>query len=595
MSNFQYDFFMSQIEFIRDIKENEKIKISLVMYEGVRGPCIFKVCKNRDLSDVCEGLKTIRHPNVAIVYDYLYADNNTYIIEEYIEGLTIKELIVQNGCFSEKETVRIMCQICDGLEVLHRRKSPIVHNDINPSNIIIRNDNIVKIFDFDISRTYKEGVSKNTRLFGTEEYAAPEHYGYKQSEPRTDIYSLGVTMHEMLTGEQLDCQHKIIYKGKLRKIIKKCTEVDLKNRFSSVADLKKALKKNLASRFKKVLVSVTVLWFLLLIVGLLSVIVELENEKQQTGEVNTVQQSENVLSAKNNLEEKDNQNSLIEESKKEKISSAREENTNVSLKMTTIAEISGALESMAVLDDGTMVYLENYENHCYLKDSLGQEQVLGGSWSFGRSILGYNRYQDMLYLFTVNSGFIEIYLIDEELSYEQLPSIQYTYNGTEDVRNNLGLRSVQFYSDGVVKIAPYVPLIDTNTWMVVGDSEEYDAIINDFEYSICLDPSAEQYRDIQKVDSSGEIVQELQIPENIETQDLREIPVYQNDRMFYFMGTCDGKQNVYGFDGQRISMITCLDDYKYYFQVEIGDWCVAEKKLWIYDLATYTIKEFSLK
>ncbi len=595
MSNFQYDFFMSQIEFIRDIKENEKIKISLVMYEGVRGPCIFKVCKNRDLSDVCEGLKTIRHPNVAIVYDYLYADNNTYIIEEYIEGLTIKELIVQNGCFSEKETVRIMCQICDGLEVLHRRKSPIVHNDINPSNIIIRNDNIVKIFDFDISRTYKEGVSKNTLLFGTEEYAAPEHYGYKQSEPRTDIYSLGVTMHEMLTGEQLDCQHKIIYKGKLRKIIKKCTEVDLKNRFSSVADLKKALKKNLASRFKKVLVSVTVLWFLLLIVGLLSVIVELENEKQQTGEVNTVQQSENVLSAKNNLEEKDNQNSLIEESKKEKISSAREENTNVSLKMTTIAEISGALESMAVLDDGTMVYLENYENHCYLKDSLGQEQVLGGSWSFGRSILGYNRYQDMLYLFTVNSGFIEIYLIDEELSYEQLPSIQYTYNGTEDVRNNLGLRSVQFYSDGVVKIAPYVPLIDTNTWMVVGDSEEYDAIINDFEYSICLDPSAEQYRDIQKVDSSGEIVQELQIPENIETQDLREIPVYQNDRMFYFMGTCDGKQNVYGFDGQRISMITCLDDYKYYFQVEIGDWCVAEKKLWIYDLATYTIKEFSLK
>lgn len=595
MSNFQYDFFMSQIEFIRDIKENEKIKISLVMYEGVRGPCIFKVCKNRNLSDVCEGLKTIRHPNVAIVYDYLYADNNTYIIEEYIEGLTIKELIVQNGCFSEKETVRIMCQICDGLEVLHRRKSPIVHNDINPSNIIIRNDNIVKIFDFDISRTYKEGVSKNTRLFGTEEYAAPEHYGYKQSEPRTDIYSLGVTMHEMLTGEQLDCQHKIIYKGKLRKIIKKCTEVDLKNRFSSVADLKKALKKNLASRFKKVLVSVIVLWFLLLIVGLLSVIVELENEKQQTGEVNTVQQSENVLSAKNNLEEKDNQNSLIEESKKEKISSAREKNTNVSLKMTTIAEISGALESMAVLDDGTMVYLENYENHCYLKDSLGQEQVLGGSWSFGRSILGYNRYQDMLYLFTVNSGFIEIYLIDEELSYEQLPSIQYTYNGTEDVRNNLGLRSVQFYSDGVVKIAPYVPLIDTNTWMVVGDSEEYDAIINDFEYSICLDPSAEQYRDIQKVDSSGEIVQELQIPENIETQDLREIPVYQNDRMFYFMGTCDGKQNVYGFDGQRISMITCLDDYKYYFQVEIGDWCVAEKKLWIYDLATYTIKEFSLK
>lgn len=598
MSNFQYDFFMSQIEIIRDIKENEKIKISLVMYEGVQGPCIFKVCKNRNLSDVCEGLKTIRHPNVAVVYDYLYADGNTYIIEEYIEGSTLKELLLQNGCFSEKETVRIMCEICDGLEVLHRRKPPIVHNDINPSNIIIRNDNSVKIFDFDISRTYKEGVSKNTRLFGTEEYAAPEHYGYKQSEPRTDIYSLGVTMHEMLTGEQLDSQHKITYKGRLKKIIKKCTEVDSKNRYSSVTELKKALKKKFANRLKKILITAIVLWFLLFIGGLLSVIVELENETRQAAEVGIVQQSGDSTVFEEDSEETKKQNPLNEksdqkqkEANKEELSSAESKSEVVSSKMTTIAEISGTLESMVALDDGRIVYFENYGSSSYLKDSTGQEKE-SGSFST-RCILGYDGYKDKLYLFAVSESSTFVYLITEELAYEELASVRYVPK--VERYENFGFRSVQFYSNGVVKIAPNVPLIDTNTWMVVGDSEEYDAVINDCEYSIWLDPSAEQYRNIQKADNSGEIVQELQIPEDIKTQALSEIPVYQNDRMFYFMGTCDGKQNVYGFDGQQISMITCLDDYKYYSQIEIGDWCVAKEKIWIYDLATDTIKEFPLK
>ena len=85
---------------------------------------------------------------------------------------------------------------------------PVIHNDINTSNIMICDDNRVKLFDFDISRTYKKEASKNTELFGTEEYASPEHYGYGQSEPRTDIYSLGVTMHRMLCGEYLSGNRK---------------------------------------------------------------------------------------------------------------------------------------------------------------------------------------------------------------------------------------------------------------------------------------------------------------------------------------------------------------------------------------------------
>ena len=103
----------------------------------------------------------------------------------------------------------------------------IIRNDINPTNIKIRPDGTVKLFDFDISRLYKKGQSQNTVLFGTEEFAAPEHYGYGQSEPRTDIYCLGVTMHKMLTGKVLSSEHQSTYTGKLKKIINKCLVIFL--------------------------------------------------------------------------------------------------------------------------------------------------------------------------------------------------------------------------------------------------------------------------------------------------------------------------------------------------------------------------------
>ena len=243
-NDYKTEFFMSQIQYLHDIRENEKIKISLVYYEGIQGPCVLKICKNCDLSEICEKLMEIRHPNVAVVYDYLYTNGNTYIIEEFMDGSTLHECISINGVFKEKDTSKIIIDVCKGLEVLHSQKPPIVHNDINTANIMIKEDGSIKVFDFDISRTYKSGVGKNTRLLGTEEYAAPEHYGYGQSEPRTDIYSLGVTMHEMLTGGQLTQEHKMTYKGKLKKIIKKCIEVDPKKRYLSAKQVRKDLERN---------------------------------------------------------------------------------------------------------------------------------------------------------------------------------------------------------------------------------------------------------------------------------------------------------------------------------------------------------------
>lgn len=238
----KYNLLMSQLRHIKDIKETEKTKISVVYHEIRETTCILRICKNRDLSDLCRALMTVRNPNMAVVYDYAYENGDTYICEEQIDGTTVEELMKNNGLFSEKETAKIVIEVCKALESIHSLKPPVVHNDITVSNIMIREDGSVKLFDFDISRVYKKGQRQNTVLFGTESVAAPEHYGYGQSEPRTDIYCLGATMHKMLTGAGLDDEHRVTYNGRLKSILEKCTEYDPSNRYESATELIKVLE-----------------------------------------------------------------------------------------------------------------------------------------------------------------------------------------------------------------------------------------------------------------------------------------------------------------------------------------------------------------
>lgn len=244
----KFKFLMSQLTHVEDLKETEKTKISVVYYDVRKTSCILRICKKRNLSPVCEALRKIRNPNTVVVYDYVYENGDTYILEENVDGETVEEVLEREGVYSDQKAAIIAIEICKALEDLHRERPPIIHNDINPSNIKIREDGSVKLFDFDISRFYKKGQSQNTVLFGTEEYASPEHFGYGQSEPRTDIYSLGVTMHKMLTGKGLSSEHKSIYDGKLKKIINSCLEIDPKNRYASVRALRKDLERFLSKK-----------------------------------------------------------------------------------------------------------------------------------------------------------------------------------------------------------------------------------------------------------------------------------------------------------------------------------------------------------
>lgn len=273
----KYNFLMSQLSHIRDIKETDKTKLSLVFYRGSQTGCILRVCKGRDLSSVCKALCQVRNPNTAVVYDYVYEQGDTYIVEECLSGKTVLEHLQEDRVFSEKETAQIAIAVCNALEQLHALRSPVIHNDINPSNIMLREDGSVKLFDFDISRVYKKGANQNTVLFGTEEYASPEHFGYGQSEPRTDIYCLGVTMHKMLTGQGLSTEHRMTYQGKLKSVLQHCLAVDPKDRYPGVRRLRKDLGRFLSGRRR-------VLWGVLTaaVLGLCAALLLIDGPKKNT-------------------------------------------------------------------------------------------------------------------------------------------------------------------------------------------------------------------------------------------------------------------------------------------------------------------------
>ncbi len=155
----------------------------------------------------------------------------TLVIEEYIQGESLFERISRKAFLTEKEAAGIIIQLCEGLTRLH--EAGLIHRDIKPSNLMLQPGSSVRLIDFDASRLVKERGEEDTRLLGTRGYAPPEQFGYGQTEARSDIYSLGVTMKEALAPE---------YHGYLQGILAKCMEVDVKRRYGSAQELSRAVR-----------------------------------------------------------------------------------------------------------------------------------------------------------------------------------------------------------------------------------------------------------------------------------------------------------------------------------------------------------------
>jgi predicted Ser/Thr protein kinase len=184
-------------------------------------------------------LQSLHHDGLPAFVDEFANDEVVCIIREYIEGKTLNQYIAENKLTNE-DIIKISFQLCDILIYLHEQEKPVIHRDIKPQNVIIKDDGQIILIDFDISRIYHSEAEADTQFLGTREYAPPEQYGFSQTDSRTDIYSLGILLRYMLTGSEQENSNIRIYKP-LADIIKKCTAFDPKERYHNAAAVKKAL------------------------------------------------------------------------------------------------------------------------------------------------------------------------------------------------------------------------------------------------------------------------------------------------------------------------------------------------------------------
>ncbi len=146
-------------------------------------------------------LAGLKHPNLPSIYDQFHEAGRHYLVMEFIVGQTLEEYLTgQGGTLPVAETLQIGQQLCNVLHYLHTRQPPIIFRDLKPSNVMRTDEGHLYLIDFGIARHFKPGQTKDTVAFGSPGYAAPEQYGKAQTDPRSDIYSLGATLHQMLSG-----------------------------------------------------------------------------------------------------------------------------------------------------------------------------------------------------------------------------------------------------------------------------------------------------------------------------------------------------------------------------------------------------------
>lgn len=222
-------------EVIAEIAGREDKTIYLVTGKD-GGLYVLKVFKRIYKYPVYENLSTLTHINMPKIHETFLMEDCFYVLEEYAEGRTLQEILETDGAFDAKTAVDIILQLCDVLMYLHNR---IIHRDITPANIILTNDGVVKLLDFDIAREHKKEAEKDTEILGTKPFAPPEQYGFAQSDHRTDIYSLGILLTVMLTNT---FDPKRIKSLRLMAVVKRCTALDPRKRYEDARQLKNRIK-----------------------------------------------------------------------------------------------------------------------------------------------------------------------------------------------------------------------------------------------------------------------------------------------------------------------------------------------------------------
>ncbi|WP_084658245.1 WD40 repeat domain-containing serine/threonine-protein kinase [Thermogemmatispora onikobensis] len=198
------------------------------------------------------------HPNLPRIYDHFCENGRWYLVMDFIEGETLEERLshIPDGRLPLDEVLRLGLQLCEVLGYLHSRQPPIIFRDLKPANIMLTREGHLYLIDFGIARLFKPGQSRDTTALGSAGYAAPEQYGRAQSTPQTDIYALGATLHQLITGQdpslspftfapfpQQDADHR-----RLEALVMRMVQTEASHRPGSIQEIKAELESLLARR-----------------------------------------------------------------------------------------------------------------------------------------------------------------------------------------------------------------------------------------------------------------------------------------------------------------------------------------------------------
>lgn len=230
-----------EYEMIKCLKDGDFVKVYL-LYDRKCGRKLLLKCSEKEkgcLENEAEILSRLKAEGIPALFRCFDYENCIFLFREYVEGQTLKEYTDGKGKLSEEQAAEIGIKLCNILSYLHARRPPVIHRDIKAENIVITEDKRVYIIDFGTARDYSPMSSQDTHIMGTPATAPPEQFGFGQTDERSDVYSLGVLLHQLVTGEVNLKKGSV--PGRIKKVIKRCTDFSPDARYKGAADLKKAL------------------------------------------------------------------------------------------------------------------------------------------------------------------------------------------------------------------------------------------------------------------------------------------------------------------------------------------------------------------
>ncbi len=239
------DGLKSQYRICSCLKADDAKQVYLLedITEGMK--CILKITEIEELprfmrvNQLLESLHDDAFPSPIACFSYR---KHAFLLREYIPGIVLEDYVEARDVLSQREAIRFACHVCAIIEKLHAMNPPIIHRDIKPQNFIVSKNGTIHLVDLDAMQYHKPNKELDTQALGTPAYAAPEQFGFRRCDQKTDIYAIGKLLVFLLTGTH---ETKLLKGQKIsipiRYIINKCLQFDPDRRFASVRQLRRYL------------------------------------------------------------------------------------------------------------------------------------------------------------------------------------------------------------------------------------------------------------------------------------------------------------------------------------------------------------------